>query len=84
MQRYRKPLQVKKGCSIKKYKKIFELGKEKALKFFGVKKEEGKAIKDEVFEPEEDYNKPIRTGNAFSSNYIESKCKGDKGKSSSF
>ena len=50
----------------------------------GVKKKEGKAIKDEVFEPEEDYNKPIRTGNAFSSNYIESKCKGDKGKSSSF
>ena len=31
-----------------------------------------------LYEPKEDYYKPIRTGNAFSSNYIEYENHGDK------
>ena len=33
-----------------------------------------------MFESEEDYYKPVRTGNAFSSNYIEYESNGDKDK----
>ena len=37
--------------------------------------------KNNLFKPEEDHYKPIRIGNAFSSNYIEHKSNGDKDKS---
>ena len=57
-------------------KNLFGLGKDKILK----DKEADKGIKDEVFEPEKDYYQPIRTGNAFSSNYIEYESDGDKDK----
>ena len=47
--------------------------------------EKKKGINDEVlrdkiilYEPKEDYYKPIRTGNAFSSSYIKYKSNGDK------
>ena len=33
-----------------------------------------------MFKPKEDYYKPVRIGNAFSSNYIEYKSNGDKDK----
>ena len=39
---------------------------------------------ENLFNPDkEDYYKPIRTGNAFSSNYIEHESTGDKDKTSS-
>ena len=39
------------------------------------------ALKNNIFKPEEGYYKPIRIGNAFSSNYIEYKSNGEKDKS---
>ena len=44
--------------------------------------EENKKIlydpRDDLFKPEEDHYKPVRIGNAFSSNFIEYKSHGDK------
>ena len=36
--------------------------------------------RNNLFKPEEEYYKPIRTGNAFSGNYIEYKSNGNKDK----
>ena len=62
-------------------RKLFEQRKKRVLRYirnaFEMKGKGNKDIKDEVCEPEEDYYKPIRIGNAFSSTYIEYKSNGD-------
>ena len=79
---------------LKNTRTLFRLEKDKDIKdsvlgdirnLFSLEKD--KCIKDRVlgdigtlYESKEDYYKPIRTGNVFSSNYIEYESKGDKDK----